>query len=321
MGAGYFFALCHYGLLYSAVFRGLGTSTQVLMLEEASRFYFMSRVFLMLALLSCKASVLVFTRRIFSGNLNKERFFFGSGYMLVGIWGVAAVLLSSAGCDPNESLVAEENAVCSANATRWKTITALDVVTELVLLALPVGYVSLNRIRAAEKRIAVLAFSFRLIVAALSIAAMESYFHFLRGMHDSIGLAPAVAWQESVLAISFITASLPGMQSFLRSFMSRGLQTTYGNTSSATSRRNRSIRLESIHNTNPFRYKVEVNGAAHPKPFSTLRPDQAEFKVDIGNPADERMIDSSEGQSIRSEGSQDMIIRRHIEVEVYEERC
>ena len=70
-----------------------------------------------MALSASKVSVLVFTRRIFSGNINKEKIIFGIGYGLTAVYGVCAILLSSASCDPERALVPKSNAVCAANVS------------------------------------------------------------------------------------------------------------------------------------------------------------------------------------------------------------
>lgn len=77
--------------------------------------YFTSRVFYLIALCLGKLSVLVFTRRIFSGNIYKEKVFFAVAYFFTGLYGIGGVLLSSAGCRPDQALALGINTVCNAN--------------------------------------------------------------------------------------------------------------------------------------------------------------------------------------------------------------
>jgi len=74
-----------------------------------------SRVFSFAAQCVTKFSVLIFTRRIFSGNLYHEKSCFEAAYIFVAMYGVVAVLLSSAGCHAHLTLVPMENLVCTAN--------------------------------------------------------------------------------------------------------------------------------------------------------------------------------------------------------------
>ena len=77
----------------------------------------MSRIFALIALCLSKVSVLVFTRQIFSGNIRNEKLCFAIAYSIISIYGVGAVLLTSAGCNPKKSLIPEMDAVCHSNVS------------------------------------------------------------------------------------------------------------------------------------------------------------------------------------------------------------
>lgn len=79
------------------------------------QFYFYSRIPYFIALCLSKVSVLAFTRRIFSGDIYKENIFFAVAYVLVAVYGICSVLLSSAGCHPALALMLGVDAVCDAN--------------------------------------------------------------------------------------------------------------------------------------------------------------------------------------------------------------
>lgn len=68
----------------------------------------------------------------------------------------------------------------------------------------------------------VIVYIFRLIVLGFSIAVTVTYFQFLRGGRNSIGIVNAVVWEEVLLAFSIISASFPCLRTFLWAFMSRG---------------------------------------------------------------------------------------------------
>lgn len=77
--------------------------------------YFGSRIPGFVAHCLAKLSILVFTRRIFAGDIYKESVFFGVSYAVTIVYGVLGVLLSSAGCRPADSLTPSVNAVCDFN--------------------------------------------------------------------------------------------------------------------------------------------------------------------------------------------------------------
>lgn len=86
-------------------------------LSPWSQLYFACRILNLVAQSVSKASVLIFTRRIFSGDLNHEKICFQAAYALVALFGVSAVLLSSAGCQPKLALDATHDLVCSLNVS------------------------------------------------------------------------------------------------------------------------------------------------------------------------------------------------------------
>lgn len=49
--------------------------------------------------------------------IGRENIFFGVSYALTALYGILAVLLSSAGCRPDDSLIASVNAVCDGNVS------------------------------------------------------------------------------------------------------------------------------------------------------------------------------------------------------------
>ncbi|KAK3723475.1 hypothetical protein LTR37_001727 [Vermiconidia calcicola] len=205
LGVAYVFAFAHYGILFKAILCGLGASTLVIpqaLMTNAAEYYFISRILAFCALCFSKTSIIMFTRRIFTGDLTNENVFFATAYATTALYGIA----------------------------RWTVITLLDVLTEISLVALPLWFVSKNNLKASKKGVVVFVYSFRLIVAALSVASSATYLKYLkRSQATSIDAAPTVAWQEVLLGFSLISASIPCLRSFLWAFKSTGLMTVYGN--------------------------------------------------------------------------------------------
>lgn len=74
-------------------------------------------MFSLIAQCISKLSILIFTRRIFSGNFDRERAYFLAAYTAVSLYGICAVLLSTAGCHPQLALLASRDLVCKANVS------------------------------------------------------------------------------------------------------------------------------------------------------------------------------------------------------------
>ena len=205
---------------------------------------------------------------------------------------------------------------------RWAVITALDVVTEIIIVALPMWFISKNQIKASKKRVVVFVFSFRLISAAFSIATMATYFNFLNGGRTSIGAGPTIAWQEVLLGFSLISASIPCLRSFLWAFMSTGLMTMYGNETTAGSKSG-SMHLNSHRSQNQSAIMSQNRDNAQPSRSlgNRLRPDWLEYKV--GVTSQQRQGRKSavknanvENGSVKSGSSEQMIIHHTTEFEI-----
>ncbi|KAK4635120.1 hypothetical protein CLAFUW4_02160 [Fulvia fulva] len=314
LSIGYVFAVVHWGILFSALDSGLAVTALALTADQtgrASELYFAARIPLFLALCLSKLSILTFTRRIFAGDIYRENILFGVAYAITVLYGLLAILLSSAGCRPQSALVASVDAVCDANTARWTVLTALDGLTELIILAMPIWFISKNDLQASKKRIVIFVYAFRLLVIGISVAVTTTYFNFLNNGDDDIDIAPVVAWEEVLLAFSLISASFPCLRSFLWAFMSRGLMTMYGNTiaeSSTNHSRSASVQLRSF---NAYKSNTSRTGSETGDSRFRLRPEQVQYQVNvIGEPRRNPQPSGIDTRSRRSEsdGSNQMVI-------------
>lgn len=140
LGLGYVFAAVHYGIILQAISGGLGALATIPSLPQiatvaevrwtarwrnifvtrlySSQHYFTSRILGLITLCLSKVSVLLFTRSIFSATFaGGAKKYFAAAHALVAVYGIASILLSSAGCDPHKVLVDRPSAVCSGNAS------------------------------------------------------------------------------------------------------------------------------------------------------------------------------------------------------------
>ena len=194
-----------------------------------------------------------------------------------------------------------------------------------MLIAIPMWLISKNQIKASKKRIVVFVFSFRLIVAAFSIATMATYFQYTNGSKASIGAGATVAWQEVLLGFSLMSASIPCLKNFLFAFMSTGLMTAYGtNNVTLSNSQGASNYHRSMHRSHN---QSMMDSQTHDEPqsrsvASRLRPEWLEYKVDVRSHGREKKKRNNEhnargeNASVKSDGSEQMIIHRNVEVEI-----
>lgn len=64
-----------------------------------------------------KLSLIIFTRRIFSGDFNHEKRCFGIATSLITLYGIASLCLSSVGCHPRQSIDSSLHASCGGTVS------------------------------------------------------------------------------------------------------------------------------------------------------------------------------------------------------------
>lgn len=64
-------------------------------------------------------------------------------------------------------------------------MTIFDGLLEILILMMPIWFISKNQLKASKKRIVIFVYSFRLVVLAFTIGATVSYFKFLRNGPDN----------------------------------------------------------------------------------------------------------------------------------------
>lgn len=113
-----------------------------------------------------------------------------------------------------------ENAfTCATQDVRWQAATALDCVTEVLLLALPIHLVWMLQMRLAKKAMIVTAFWVRLPILGLAIGR-NHYTRQLRRPQTDAGLGSAlvVIWLEIELAYAIAVSTMSALKTFTESF-------------------------------------------------------------------------------------------------------
>lgn len=188
----------------------------------------------------------------------------------------------------------------------------------MILLGIPVYFVSKNQIKSSKKRVVAFVFAFRLVVAGFAVATAVNYFYFLDGTDDNIGLASTVAWQEVLLATSLISASIPSLRSFLWAFMSREMWHMYGINTENILSGNGSIPMRSLGKSQRSQNlsHVRSDDANGSTSGSKLRPDWMHYSVDVGRGTPKTPRENRASGSMKSDSSEQMIIHRNVEFEV-----
>ncbi|OCL13909.1 hypothetical protein AOQ84DRAFT_385085 [Glonium stellatum] len=251
--AGYVFAFGHWIATFVALRSGLGKSSRLLTKAQehsASEAVFAGRTPFIIALCLAKCSVVMLIRRVFTRDMKK---IWWTCNIAVGIgvaWGLLAIITISAGCSPDGVLEKDRLTKCSNYATRWKLIFILDAISELGIVVLIFCFVLSLQMHISNKLAVTSAFAFRLPTIIFSALFVKTYISHLRNPDPSLSLAIPLAWQESLLGYSLISATIPCLKSFMKNFQTGGVgftQTTYGpGTENLSSSRNAPVEVHPL---------------------------------------------------------------------------
>ncbi|KAK3626087.1 hypothetical protein LTR22_023303 [Elasticomyces elasticus] len=204
-----------------------------------------------------------------------------------------------------------------ALTTRSVLICILDTLSEIAIVAVPVLLISKLQMQEAKKRMVYTVFAARIglddfFVVVFGISQAVAYDRFLQDHNRaSIGLLPTLSLQELWLMYSFISATIPSMRSFLGAFGSPRLAAISPGDTMQSGYGSRGYPLSTL--KRPFRGEKGRAASARVLSQANLRPDGPFYGVDIRHEERKRADD---GNSVASDGSEQMIIRRDTQIRV-----
>ncbi|KAF2817342.1 uncharacterized protein BDZ99DRAFT_431394 [Mytilinidion resinicola] len=210
-----------FAAVLAALSAGLGKNFDLLddgQFFKIFRSLFADQILLYLSLCVAKCSVVLLIQRLFTRDMKHFWLICSIFLGLVIAWGVASGLLVSIGCSPSSHSLGNVEPRCAGYLTRYKIISTLDVLTELLLVLVPVYLVSHIQMRTRLKFRVVLAFAFRLPVAAFSLLHLVALSRAIHASNSGVALARVTVYQQAQLGYSLISATIPCLKSFVKSF-------------------------------------------------------------------------------------------------------
>ncbi|KAK5739631.1 hypothetical protein LTR17_005115 [Elasticomyces elasticus] len=326
MGLAYCIAIARWGILMQAAEHGLGADLAAANLSmnthNIALYAFTSRVLLIICLYLAKLSIVLFSHRIFSGNLSHERVIFATVYGIIGIGGIASIVAVSVDCHPSHYLLGQDGVACSSNTARSVVVCILDTFSEIAIVAVPVLLLSKLQMQETKKRMVYTVFAARIgfahfmckkqseltpdSVVVFGISQAVAYNHFLKHHNRaSIGLLPTLSLQELWLMYSFISATIPCMRSFLGAFGGPRLAVISPGNTMQSGNGSRGTALSTLKRRLSGEKGRETSTRMSHK--ANFRPDGPFYGVDIRH---EERTGAGDDNSLASDGSEQMIIRR-----------
>lgn len=236
-------------VVFFALGGGVGTSFELLSGEQishASKDIFAANILFISASALTKCSVVFLAMRLFNlqgaraSHIPKSTIYqklCGCVIALVCIWAVGSIVGLCVRCSPATFIDPELSPqTCSEQVTRWAAIMAVDVLTEVLLVLLAAVIILPLQISLSMKWPVVLAFAFRLPCAALSVLHFVYIRNYVEKNPDGLSIIPVLNFMQVGLCWSLVSATIPNLKSFVKSFNSGfglglDVQTAYGTSS------------------------------------------------------------------------------------------
>ncbi|CZR58631.1 uncharacterized protein PAC_08523 [Phialocephala subalpina] len=226
LGLGHLVALGQWIAIFIALYNGLGKSLEIIGSEEQivlAKALFVGRILLLPALCFSKFSMLLLMRSLFFWESRKKTLAIELAMILVILWGIGATLAVSIKCSPYYVLGNEVDQ-CPKHVLRLQLVMITDIAIESLIFCLPPLFLYTFEIAKSKKWLVILAFAFRLPLAAFSTMYLLSTTIFIRSHSSGTALVPTVLWQEILLAYSLMSTTIPCLKSFVEGFTTGGLR-------------------------------------------------------------------------------------------------
>ncbi|KAF1991535.1 hypothetical protein K402DRAFT_388936 [Aulographum hederae CBS 113979] len=222
---GQLFATGHAIAVFISTSSGLGKAVTLIDPAHQTKVadsFLASQLLLLAGLCMSKCSVILLIRRVFTRDL--QVFYWTSTVILVVlvVWGIASMIAVSAACMPEHIFPGPENLQCPNDILRWKLVVIFDVITEAVIIVLPLIFVSPIRMSLSHKARVVLAFLFRAPSIPFALLFLTTYTRAIHTGATGTSLVAPIIWQQAELCWSLISATVPCMRAFIRSFSKTG---------------------------------------------------------------------------------------------------
>jgi hypothetical protein len=314
--------LAHVISLVVGLKNGLGTSPPSAIeqedpgsLETAGSATLAAHMLLIIALALAKGSTIMFVQRILSRDLRQLYLTCYALLAVFAVWAIGSMIALGVDCEGTSYVAENMAAMCGHQGTRWAVISTLDASTELLLILMPSVIVWPLQLSFSLKVQVVTAFAFRVGYVALlyvigvfdademcrvaALAVAHAVYSARTSTNPRPGLAfvPALALAEAELCWSLISATIPNLKSFMKSFNTGFGHNDFGFTSNPTMSASR---------RHPGGDEIPLRSLASHK--DGLRPDCFAYDAEVVRGRDDRSIESG--------NSQELIIRKTVEHEV-----
>jgi hypothetical protein len=196
-------------------------------------------------------------------------------------------------------------------------ITAIDIVTDVLIALLPVMMTWSLNMPLKQKVYVFIAFSFRLPLIATAALHLYYFKEYPGSAEPQFAVTDSLLLQQVMITWSLISSTIPNMKGFMKSLdTSMSFPKGWGDTHAGSSSTSNSYALQSMTSTSG------ANNNRFPQDSSksnlVLRPDLIEHSTTIYHTGRKRVDSTQDGYDGRN-GSQELIIQKEVKWDVHHE--
>ncbi|KAJ4307584.1 hypothetical protein N0V84_012627 [Fusarium piperis] len=177
-----------------------------------------STILCLLSLSLAKCSVLALVLRIIGSKTGKNRLFCIALMVISAAWGVGSSVAFLVNCRADTLLTPDNVKQCPNQVTRWAVVTTIDILTEIFSWLLIVQLSWSVSMSFARKCQVAMAFSFRIPLIALSAIHLAYFSKYPDATEPQFAVTNSLLFQQTMIAWSLISATVPNLKNFLKSF-------------------------------------------------------------------------------------------------------
>ncbi|RSM02646.1 hypothetical protein CEP52_007853 [Fusarium oligoseptatum] len=200
---------------------GLGKFNSITSPEQwatSSKSTLASVILCFLSLSLAKCSILALVLRIIGTKTGKNRIFCIGLMVTSAVWGIGSSVAFLVNCRADTLLTPDNVEQCPSQVTRWAIVSTIDMLTEIFTWLLVVQLSWSVSMSFARKCQVAMAFSFRLPLIALSAIHLAYFTKYPDATEPQFAITNSLLFQQTMLAWSLISATVPNLKNFLKSF-------------------------------------------------------------------------------------------------------
>lgn len=225
-----FFQCGQAAAIFLALKKGAGTAFNIVAADDSSTIstaIYAANILFIASLALSKASVICLLMRLFNLAYNKvchasellfHRKICLSALALTGLWAIASIVGVSVDCEADSFVVDAQS--CPRQGIRWVVIMAIDSFLELSIVVITIINVLPLQLSKAMKTQIIISFAFRLPCIVFSVLHYRQVVNYTEDSDDGLKLALVLDFMQLDICYSLISATIPSLKAFVKSFNS-----------------------------------------------------------------------------------------------------